>query len=86
MSRMDKVLVEIYIPALDVSFDVFVPLQSQMSEVLELIKKAATEMSDGRFIADKNTAICHREDGTIININLSVFELEIRNGSKLMLI
>ena len=83
---MDKVLVEIYIPALDVSFDVFVPLQSQMSEVLELIKKAATEMSDGRFIADKNTAICHREDGTIININLSVFELEIRNGSKLMLI
>ncbi len=83
---MDKVLVEVYVPVLDRSFDVFIPLRSPMFEVLELIKKAVKEMSDGRFIANENTAICHRENGTIININLSVYELEIRNGSKLMLI
>lgn len=83
---MEKVLVEVFVPVLDRSFDIFIPLQSPMYEVLELIKKAVKEMSDGRFIANENTAICHREDGTIININLSVYELEIRNGSKLMLI
>lgn len=83
---MDKVLVEVYVPVLDRSYDIFIPLRSPMFEVLELIKKAVKEMSDGRFIANENTAICHRENGTIININLSVYELEIRNGSKLMLI
>lgn len=83
---MDKVLVEIFVPVLDRSFDIFIPLQSPMYEVLELIKKAVKEMSDGRFVVNENTTICHREDGTIININLSVYELEIRNGSKLMLI
>lgn len=83
---MEKVLVEIFVPVLDRSFDVFIPLQSPMYEVLELIKKAVAEMSDGRFIANQNTTICHREDGSILNINLSVYELEIRNGSKLMLI
>lgn len=83
---MEKVLVEVFVPVLDRSFDIFIPLQSPMYEVLELIKKAVKEMSDGRFIANENTAVCHREDGTIININLSVYELEIRNGSKLMLI
>ena len=83
---MEKVLVEIFVPVLDRSFDVFIPLRSPMYEVLELIKKAVKEMSDGRFAANENTALCHREDGTIININLSVYELEIRNGSKLMLI
>ena len=83
---MDKVLVEIYAPTLDLSFDVFIPLQSPMYEVLDLIKKAVVEMSDGRFIANANTALCHREDGTIINVNMSVYELEIHNGSKLMLI
>lgn len=83
---MDKVLVEIFVPVLDRSFDIFIPLQSPMHEVLELIKKAVKELSDGRFVINENTAICHREDGTIININLSVYELEIRNGSKLMLI
>lgn len=83
---MDKVLVEVFVPVLDHSFDVFIPLQSPMFEVLELIKKAISEMSGGRFIANENTTICYREDGSIININLSVYELEIRNGSKLMLI
>ncbi len=83
---MEKVLVEIFVPVLDRSFDVFIPLQSPMYEVLELIKKAISEMSDGRFIANQNTTICHREDGSILNINLSVYELEIRNGSKLMLV
>ncbi len=83
---MDKVLVEIFVPVLDRSFDMFIPRTSSMAQVLELVKKAVKEMSDGRFIANENTAICYRENGTIININLSVYELEIRNGSKLMLI
>ena len=83
---MDKILVEVFVPVLNTSYDVFIPLQSPMHLVLNLIKKAITEMSDGRFIANESTTLCHREDGTIININLSVFELEIKNGSKLMLI
>lgn len=83
---MNKILVEIYVPVLNRSFDVFIPLTSSMSQVLELVKKAVSDLSDGRFIADENTALCHKEDGTIININLSVAELEIKNGSKLMLI
>lgn len=83
---MDKVLVEIFVPVLGCSYDVFIPLRSPMSEVLELIKKAISEISDGRFKPNENTAICNRKDGTIINVNLSVYELGIRNGSKLMLI
>ena len=67
---MDKVLVEIFVPVLERTFDVFIPLHSPMHEVLGLVKKAIKEMSDGRFK----------------NINLSVYELEIKNGSKLMLI
>lgn len=39
LSEMEKVLVEIFVPALDRPFDIFIPLQSPMYEVLELIKK-----------------------------------------------
>lgn len=83
---MENVLIEVFVPALELTFDAFIPLQSPMYEVLDLLKKAAMEMSDGRFLADRTTAICHRENGRIININLSVYELGVRNGSKLMLI
>lgn len=83
---MDKVLIEVYVPVLDRAFDMFVPLRSRMHEVLSLVKRAVEELSDGTFRADENTTLCRREDGATININLSVYELNIRNGSKLMLI
>lgn len=83
---MEKILIEVYVPVLGISWDMFVPRQIRMSEALEMIKRAVFELSDRRFIANENTAICHREDGTILNINLSVYELELKNGSKLMLI
>lgn len=83
---MDKVLVEIYIPVMEKSYDFFIPLQSQMSDVLDLIKKGITELTGGDYISDENTFVCHRESGAIININKSVLELGIKNGSRLMLI
>ncbi len=83
---MDKVLVEVYVPTLKTSYDMFLPTNAMMHEVLKLIMKAVTDLSGGRFIADENTIICYRGNGAIININLSVFELDIHNGTKLMLI
>lgn len=81
-----KVLAEIYIPVTGASFDIFIPLESKMSDVLELLKKAVNEMSDGLFTAGESTVICRRNTGDILNINLTVYELGIHNGSKLMLV
>ncbi len=83
---MRKVLVEVFVPVIDATYDAFIPITSQMSEVLELLKKAVTDLSNGRFVATEETAICYRENGAIININMTVYELGIHNGSKLMLI
>lgn len=83
---MKKLLVEVFVPAISARYDVFIPTASPMSEVLELLKKAITDISDGRFIATDETAVCYRENGAIINVNMTVYELGIHNGSKLMLI
>ena len=83
---MDKILVEVYAPILGKSFDIFIPQESQMFEVLDLVKKAISDMSDGLFTANESTALCKRADGTILNINMSVYELGLHNGSKLILI
>lgn len=83
---MNKVLVEIFVPALDRKFDVFIPLDLPMFSILGLLRKAVEELSDGRLVTDGNTVICYRKDGRILDINLSAYELGIRNGTKLMLI
>ena len=83
---MDKILIEMYVPAINQSYDIFIPQGSQMFQVLELVKKAVAELSAGRFVPTEETTFCYRETGSIVNINMTVLELGISNGSKLMLI
>lgn len=83
---MNKVLVNVYIPILNRAYDVFIPLQSQIFEVTELIKHAVTELSEGQFMASRDTVLARKATGEILDVNSTVFEMEIGNGTKLMLI
>lgn len=83
---MNKIQVELYIPAAQRTFDLCIPTHLMLYDVLKMLCKLSTEMCDGLFVADDNTVICNRVDGSILNINLSVRELLLKNGSKLMLI
>lgn len=83
---MDKILVEISVPAMNTSYDVFIPPVSPMYEVLELIKRAVNILAGGQYNAMGTSVLCFASTGSIVNINLSVHELGLRNGSKLMLI
>jgi len=83
---MDKVLVEVYIPASEKAYDVFLPPQSKLHEVVYLLSGTMTELSEGYFKATADTILCDRKTGTILNINQTVEEVGLANGAKLMLI
>lgn len=83
---MEKILINVYVPIIEDSYDMFIPQHLKIFEVLELVKKAIAELSDGRFIPNDDNIIALRKDGEILNINMSVYELGICNGSQLMLI
>ena len=73
---MDKVLVEVFIPAAGESYDVFIPAQSKLYEVTFLLANTMTELSNGYFVATDK----------IFDINQTVEELGFMNGKKLMLV
>ena len=83
---MNKVLVEIFLPAADMCFDVYIPIDSQMSEVLQLVSAVLSDLSDGKYKANGSAVLCDAATGIIYNINMAFCELGIQNGSKLMLI
>ena len=82
----NKALVEISVPASGEKFDVFIPLESKMSEVLKLVSAALSDLSGGRYKASDEAVLCDAKTGIIYNINMEVAELGICNGSQLMLI
>jgi len=83
---MDKVFVEIFLPTANESYDVHIPLTSKMSEVSLLVTKVITELSEGRCKSPVDSVLCDRDSGTVLDVNRSVAELGIQNGSRLMLI
>lgn len=83
---MDKILVEVYLPAANRSYDVYIPLKSKLHQIIALLAGTFTELSFGYFTASEDVVICDKVTGTIFNINMSAEELGLKNGSKLMLI
>ncbi len=83
---MEKVLIQLQVPAIHETYDMFIPRNMLAYEVLGLIKKVINHMTKGRYEADESGILCFADTGSIVNINLSVAELGIENGSKLMLI
>ncbi len=82
----NKALVEISVPAAAKKFDVFIPLSSKMSEVIQLVSSALGDLSDGNYKATEDAILCDADTGIIFNINMEVAELGIKTGSRLMLI
>lgn len=82
----NKALVEISVPAAAKKFDVFIPLSSKMSEVIQLVSSALSDLSDGNYKATEDAILCDADTGIIFNINMEVAELGIKTGSRIMLI
>ena len=83
---MNKKLIEVYVPALSESFDIFVPKKCMIYELLALISQTIESLSSNRYIHTNNSMLCYRENGKIIDINATAEEAGIENGLQLLLI
>lgn len=82
----NKVLVEILVPAAAQKYDVYIPLESKMSEVVVMVAGALSDLSNGKYKATNEAILCDADTGAIFDVNIEVAELGIKNGSHLMLI
>lgn len=81
----DKILVEVTVPAVGETYDIFIPLGIRLNEVLELVSVAINELLSNKYQTKDDTVFLNAEDGTIYDINKEISELGIKNGSRLML-
>lgn len=83
---MNKVLVNIYFPAVCSSYDVYIPCESELSEISEMLRSICGELTDHMYLATENSVICDRVTGNVLDVNMTPDELCLVNGSKLMYI
>jgi hypothetical protein len=83
---MDKVLVDVFLPAAGKSFDVLLPKKSKLYEVSYLLAGAFGELANGFYFPTDDAILCSRDNGEVLNLSMSVQELGLVNGSRLILI
>ncbi len=83
---MDKILISVYVLAIDEEYDMFIPINEKVSNVVDLIQQSVNELSGGYYQINSKALLYNGIDGNIINSNNIVKFSGLKNGSRLLLI
>lgn len=81
----NKVLVELVVPEIEETYNVYIPINRKVGNIINLLSKAISELSNGIYLVDKKTSLFNVETGELYQVDTIVLETSIRNGSKLIL-
>lgn len=83
----NKILIEVIVPLLEENFEIYIPVNKRISTVIKLIEKSLNEITNGYYPTQKeNSVIIDAESGSVFDVNLTVKESKMINGSKIILI
>ena len=82
----NKILIELIVPEVDEKYNLYIPINKKVGNVVVLISKAVKELTNGTFDGTNKTSLYDRTTGEKYPINSLIRETNIKNGSSLILI
>lgn len=82
----NKILIELEIPLIEKKFDLFIPINRKVGTVKELIEKALIELTDGEYVVTEDSNLYSKDTGNIYDVNQTVRDTDLANGSRIILI
>ena len=83
---MDKILISVYVLSIGEEYDLFIPINEKVSDVIHVIQKSIYELSGGYYKIKDTAYLCDGIEAKIINKNNIVKFSGIRNGARLLLV
>ena len=82
----NKILVELYIPLIEKNYDLYIPINRKIGTVKKLIEEGLIELTDNAYKENKESNLYSRDTGKMYNVNDTVRNTDLQNGSKIILI
>ena len=82
----NKVLIKLLVPEIDEEYDIFLPINKKIGNIINLLIKAVNELSNNTFQGNNFTELCNANTGEIYKIDTLLKNTNIRNNTKLVLI
>lgn len=83
---MNKVLVTLIIPKLGYKYDVLIPLNRRVYNVIKLLVEGLEELTHNEYNPSQLPRLYDKISGKCCDINATIGELGITNGTELILI
>ena len=81
----NKVLVKLIVPEIDEEFDIFIPINKRIGNIIILIIKSILELKQVNYNLNPASSLYNRETGERYSEQSLVRETNIRNGTNLIL-
>ena len=82
----NKILIELEIPLIEKWYDLFIPINKKVGTVKNLIENALVELTDSAYVPKDDSNFYSKETGEIFDVNKTVRDTNLRNGSRIILI
>ena len=83
---MKKVYINLFVPSLDRSFDMEIPINLEMKYVIDKIQKTLSELTEGCYVIKEDVKLYDKGTGLLINQLNIVKYSGLKNGASIMLI
>ena len=82
----NKILIELEIPLIERKYDLFIPINKKVGTIKKLIEEALVDLSDNAYIIAEDTNLYNKETGTVYDVNKTVRDTDLKNGSRIILL
>lgn len=80
-----KVLIKLFVPEIEQSYEMYIPVNRTIGQVIELMNKVVNDLSMGVFPIKAGLNLMNRRENIIYDYKSLIRETDIRNGSELII-
>ena len=83
---MSQILIDLQVPALCAEYDLFVPDDAPIADIIPLLAKGLADMSSGRYCPSGRELLAARGPERLLDPQKTLSDYAIADGSALMLL
>ena len=82
----NKVLVSLSVPEVGKTYDLYLPVNRKIGNIILLLNKAVNELTNGDYPIANNNGLFNADTKELYSVDVLLLNTNIRNGTRLILI
>ena len=82
----NKILIELEIPLIEKTYDLFIPINKKIGTIKRLLETSLKDLIDANYEIREDTNLYSKDTGEIYDVNKTVKDTDLQNGSRVILL